>query len=105
MGSAPNAGLISGSPRYNYSVARFELPQKFVEKRRRLRALADQFGVYLRAATLHFAAAPDAAAALIAGVHTEEEALANASSMKDKISHGRSGKSYGVSGREMKEIA
>ena len=50
-----------------------------------MRAVADQFGVDLRTAALHFSAAPDVAAALIVGMRTEEEALANASSMKDKI--------------------
>jgi D-threo-aldose 1-dehydrogenase len=85
MGSALNAGFISGSPRFNYGDARFDIPQKHIEKRKKLRAVADQFGVDLRTAALHFSAAPDVAAALIVGVRTEEEALANASSMKDKI--------------------
>ncbi|WP_250455299.1 aldo/keto reductase [Caballeronia sp. ATUFL_M2_KS44] len=85
MGSALNAGFISGSPRFNYGDGRFDIPRPHTEKRNKLRAVANQFGVDLRTAALHFAAAPDVAAALIVGARTEEEALVNASSMQDKI--------------------
>jgi D-threo-aldose 1-dehydrogenase len=47
--------------------------------------VAQQFGADVRTAALQFAAAPDVAAALIVGAHTEAQTLANASSMKDKI--------------------
>lgn len=85
MGSALNAGFISGSARYNYGDARWDIPRAHIEKRARLRAVANQFGVDLRTAALHFAASPDVAAALIVGARTQEQTLANASSMKDKI--------------------
>jgi D-threo-aldose 1-dehydrogenase len=85
MGSALNAGFVSGSPRYNYGDGRFDIPRKYIEKRQKLRAVAEQFGVDLRTAALHFSAAPDVAAALIVGVRNEEEVLKNASSMQDKI--------------------
>jgi D-threo-aldose 1-dehydrogenase len=85
MGSALNAGFVSGSPRYNYGDGRFDIPHKYIDKRQKLRAVAEQFGVDLRTAALHFSAAPDVAAALIVGVRNEEEVLKNASSMQDKI--------------------
>ncbi|BBU33544.1 L-fucose dehydrogenase (plasmid) [Burkholderia sp. THE68] len=85
MGSALNAGFISGSARYNYGDARWSIPRERIVKRDRLRAVSTRFGVDLRTAALHFAAAPDVAAALIVGARSEEQVLANASSMKDKI--------------------
>jgi D-threo-aldose 1-dehydrogenase len=85
MGSALNAGFISGSARFNYGDSRWNISQAHIAKRDRLRSVAQQFGVDLRTAALQFAAAPDVAAALIVGVHTEAQTLANASSMKDKI--------------------
>ena len=56
-----------------------------VEIVRKMRAVANQFGVDLRTAALQFSAAPDVAVSLIVGAHTEAQALANASSMKVTI--------------------
>jgi D-threo-aldose 1-dehydrogenase len=85
VGSALNAGFISGSPRYNYGKNNWNISQEHLAKRGRLRAVADQFGVDLRTAALQFSAAPDAVVSLIVGAHNEAQALANASSMKVTI--------------------
>jgi D-threo-aldose 1-dehydrogenase len=81
VGSALNAGFIAGSARYNYGDTRWDIPPERIAKRDRLRAVADQFGTDLRTAAMQFSAAPDVAVALIVGVHTAEQALANASAM------------------------
>ena len=85
IGSSLNAGFISGSPRYNYGKTSWSIPRQYVEKRERLRAVAAQFGADLRTAALQFSAAPDVAAALIVGAHTEAQVLANLSSMQATI--------------------
>jgi hypothetical protein len=80
-----NAGFISGSPRYNYGKTSWDIPHQYIEKRERLRAVAAQFGADLRTAALQFSAAPDVAAVLIVGAHTEAQVLANVSSMQATI--------------------
>jgi D-threo-aldose 1-dehydrogenase len=85
IGTALNAGFISGRPRYNYGKTSWNIPHQYIEKRERLRAVAAQFGVDLRTAALQFSAAPDIAAALIVGAHTEAQVLANVSSMQTII--------------------
>jgi len=85
IGSSLNAGFISGSPRYNYGKTSWNIPRQYIEKRERLRAVAAQFGADLRTAALQFSAAPDVAAALIVGAHTEAQVLANVSSMEATI--------------------
>jgi D-threo-aldose 1-dehydrogenase len=85
MGSSLNAGFISGSPRYNYGKMSWDISRKHIDKRERLRAVAAQFGVDLRTAALRFSAAPDVAAALIVGAHTEAQVLANVTSMQARI--------------------
>jgi len=49
------------------------------------RGVAAHFGADLRTAALQFSAAPDVAAALIVGAHTEAQVLANVSSMQATI--------------------
>jgi D-threo-aldose 1-dehydrogenase len=85
VGSSLNAGFISGSPRYNYGKNSWNIPPEHIAKREKLRAAAAQFGTDLRTAALQFSSAPDVAAALIVGAHTEAQALANASSMRATI--------------------
>lgn len=85
MGSALNAGFISGSARFNYGDSRWDIPKAFAGRRDAIRQVANQFGVDLRTAALQFAAAPDVAAALIVGAHTEAQVLENVASMKDRI--------------------
>jgi D-threo-aldose 1-dehydrogenase len=58
---------------------------KYIEKREKLPAVAAQFGADIRTAALHFSAAPDVAAALIVGARSEEQVLANVTSMQARI--------------------
>ena len=85
IGSSLNAGFISGSPRYNYGKTSWDIPRQYIEKREKLRAVAAQYGVDLRTAALRFSAAPDVAAALIVGARSEEQVLANVTSMQATI--------------------
>jgi D-threo-aldose 1-dehydrogenase len=85
IGSALNAGFISGSPRYNYGKDSYKIPPQFIEKRRRLRELAGKHGVDLRTAALQFSAAPDVAAALVVGASNQQQVLEDFTSMQTKI--------------------
>jgi D-threo-aldose 1-dehydrogenase len=85
IGSSLNAGFISGSPRYNYGKESYKIPPAFLEKRKRLREVASNHGVDLRTAALQFSAAPDVAAALVVGVSSEQQILADYTSMQTKI--------------------
>ena len=85
IGSSLNAGFISGSARYNYGKNSWDIPRKYIEKREKLRAVAAQYGVDLRTAALRFSAAPDVAAALIVGARSEEQILADVTSMQATI--------------------
>jgi D-threo-aldose 1-dehydrogenase len=85
VGSSLNAGFISGSPRYNYGKESYKIPVEFLEKRKRLREVAANHGVDLRTAALQFSAAPDVAAALVVGASSEQQILADYTSMQTKI--------------------
>jgi len=85
IGSSLNAGFISGSPRYNYGKESYQIPTAFLEKRKRLREVASNHGVDLRTAALQFSAAPDIAAALVVGVSSDQQILADYTSMQTKI--------------------
>jgi len=85
MGSSLNAGFISGSPRYNYGKESYLIPSAFLEKRTRLREVASDHGVDLRTAALQFSAAPDVAAALVVGASSEQQILADYTSVQTKI--------------------
>jgi D-threo-aldose 1-dehydrogenase len=85
VGSALNAGFISGSPRYNYGKESYKIPAEFLEKRKKLREVAENHGVELRTAALQFSASPDVAAALIVGASSEQQILADYTSMQTKI--------------------
>jgi len=85
VGSSLNAGFISGSPRYNYGKESYKIPPKFLEKRKQLREVAANHGVDLRTAALQFSASPDVAAALIVGASSEQQILADYTSMQTKI--------------------
>ncbi|HZZ15531.1 MAG TPA: aldo/keto reductase [Candidatus Sulfotelmatobacter sp.] len=85
VGSSLNAGFISGSPRYNYGKDSYKIPAGFLEKRKQLREVAANHGVDLRTAALQFSAAPDVAAALIVGASSEQQILADYTSMQTKI--------------------
>ena len=85
IGSSLNAGFISGSPRYNYGRESYLIPSAFLEKRTRLREVASDHGVDLRTAALQFSASPDVAAALVVGASSEQQILADYTSMQTKI--------------------
>jgi D-threo-aldose 1-dehydrogenase len=85
IGSSLNAGFISGSPRYNYGKESYKIPPAFLEKRKRLREVASNHGVDLRTAALQFSAAPDIAAALVVGASSEQQILADYTSMQTKV--------------------
>jgi len=85
VGSSLNAGFISGSPRYNYGKESYKIPVEFLEKRKRLREVAANHGVDLRTAALQFSAAPDEAAALVVGASSEQQILADYTSMQTNI--------------------
>ena len=85
IGSSLNAGFISGSPRYNYGKDSYKIPASYIEKRKKLREVAENHGVDLRSAALQFSAAPDIAAALIVGVSRERQILEDYTSMQIKI--------------------
>jgi D-threo-aldose 1-dehydrogenase len=85
VGSSLNAGFISGSPRYNYGKESYRIPPEFLEKRKRLREVASNHGVDLRTAALQFSASPDVAAALVVGASSEQQILADYTSMQTKI--------------------
>jgi D-threo-aldose 1-dehydrogenase len=85
VGSALNAGFISGSARYNYGRDNYRIPEPMIRKRAQLRDVAERHGVDLRTAALQFSAAPDVAAALIVGAASGEQIVADYTSMKVKI--------------------
>jgi len=85
VGSSLNAGFISGSPRYNYGKESYKIPPEFIEKRKQLREVAANHGVDLRTAALQFSASPDVAAALVVGASSEQQILADYTSMQTKI--------------------
>ena len=77
MGSALNAGFLSGSARYNYGEGNQDIPPEIVARRDRLRAVADRHGVDLRTAALQFSLAAEPAVALIVGMGSPEQVLQN----------------------------
>src|SRR5258708_1078625 len=85
IGSSLNAGFISGSPRYNYGKESYKIPVEFIEKRKRLREVAANHGIDLRTAALQFSASPDVAAALVVGASSEQQILADYTSMQTRI--------------------
>jgi D-threo-aldose 1-dehydrogenase len=85
VGSSLNAGFLSGSPRYNYGKESYKIPSGFLEKRNKLREVAANHGVDLRTAALQFSASPDVAAALVVGASSEQQILADYTSMQTKI--------------------
>jgi len=88
VGSSLNAGFISGSPRYNYGKDSYKIPTEFLDKRKQLREVAANHGVDLRTAALQFSASPDVAAALIVGASSEQQILADYTSMQTRIPSG-----------------
>jgi D-threo-aldose 1-dehydrogenase len=84
IGSSLNAGFISGSPRYNYGEENFKIPAAAIEKREKLRAVAERYGVDLRTAALQFSAAPDVAVALVVGARSDRQIQEDWNSLQAK---------------------
>src|SRR6201992_2947918 len=87
MGSSLNAGFISGSPRYNYGKENFKIPPAAIDKRQKLKAVADRYGVDLRTAALQFSSAADVAVALVVGARSARQISQNWNSLQAKIPH------------------
>ncbi len=85
IGSSLNAGFISGSPRYNYGAENFRIPPEAIDKRARLRAVAELHGVDLRTAALQFSAAAPEAVALVVGAGSPQQIQQDWNSMQAKI--------------------
>jgi len=85
IGSALNAGFISGSSRYNYGPKNHEITAEQLEKRARIRAVAGRHGVDPRTAALQFSAAPDVAVALVVGASNARQIYEDYNSMQAKI--------------------
>jgi D-threo-aldose 1-dehydrogenase len=85
IGSALNAGFISGSPRYNYGKENFKIPASAIERREKLRTVAERYGVDLRTAALQFSAAPDVAVALVVGARSDRQIQEDYNSLQAKI--------------------
>src|SRR3984893_3858297 len=85
VGSSLTAGFISASPRYNYGKGNYKIPEPIIEKREKLREVAGRHGVDLRTAALQFSATPDIASALVVGAASEQQIVADYSSMQVKI--------------------
>jgi D-threo-aldose 1-dehydrogenase len=85
VGSALNAGFISGSARFNYGKDNYKIPAEVIEKRARMREVAARYGVDLRTAALKFSIAPEVAIALVVGCSNLHQVLANLTSVKTKV--------------------
>jgi D-threo-aldose 1-dehydrogenase len=85
MGSALNAGFLSGSPRFNYGDQNFRIPPEAIAKRDQLRAVAARHGVDLRTAALQFSAAAPEAVALVVGAGSALQIQEDWNSMQAKI--------------------
>jgi len=85
IGSALNAGFISGSARYNYGKENFKIPAAVIERREKLRMVAARYGVDLRTAALQFSAAPDVAVALVVGARSDRQIQEDFNSLQAKI--------------------
>jgi len=85
VGSSLNAGFISGSARFNYGKDNYKIPVEAIEKRARLRAVAERHGVDLRTAALQFSMAPDVTVALAVGCSNAEQVLADYTSLQTGV--------------------
>ncbi len=85
IGSALNAGFLSGSPRYNYGKDNFRIPPEAIQKREQLRAVAARHGVDLRTAALQFSAAAPEAVALVVGARSAQQVQENWVALRTKI--------------------
>jgi D-threo-aldose 1-dehydrogenase len=85
VGSALNAGLIGGEPRYNYGETNTLIPQEKRERLAELRRVADSHGVDLVAAALQFSSTPEVVSALIVGAAKPDHILTDHAALRAKI--------------------
>lgn len=76
---------LGGSPRYNYGAENYKIPPKVIEKRARLRVVAERHGVDLRIAAIQFSAAPDVAVALVVGAGSDRQIREDWNALQTKI--------------------
>ena len=104
IGSSLNAGFISGSPRFNYGKENYKILREAIDKRTRLRAVADSNGVDLRTAALQFSAAAYEAVALVVGASSAQQIREDWNSMQARSrgflagAEGRGSRSSGSGG-------
>lgn len=79
VGTPLNDGFMGGRNRFNFST---DLPAGVVEKRAKIMAIADRFGIDIRTASLQFAAAHPIVSAIIPGSRTPGQVISNVQSMK-----------------------
>mgnify|MGYP001083447188 CR=1 FL=1 len=79
VGAPLLAGFLAGRDRYLYGKS---VPPGAVEKRQKVVAVADEFGIDLRTAALQFAAAHPVVSSVIPGARTPEQVQANAESFQ-----------------------
>nr|WP_217647045.1 aldo/keto reductase [Planctomicrobium piriforme] len=82
VGAPLLAGFLAGRERYLYGGT---IPPGAQEKRQQVMAIADQFKIDLRTASLQFAAAPSIVSAVIPGARTPEQVQANSQSFQVEI--------------------
>lgn len=75
-------GFLGGRNRFHFST---NLPAGMAEKRARIAAVADRFGIDIRTAALQFAAAPSIVSAIVPGSRVPGQVEANVQSMKVAI--------------------
>lgn len=85
IGSSLNAGFLSGSARYNYGPENWDIPRDVADKRQRLSEAAQRYGVDLRIAALRFSSQPDVVAALVVGMKSPAQVIANRAAIDAKI--------------------
>ncbi|MDB5418535.1 MAG: D-threo-aldose 1-dehydrogenase [Phenylobacterium sp.] len=85
VGTALNAGFLTGRPRYNYGKDSYIIPRAVLEKRDALHEAASLYGVDLRTAALQFSAAPDVASALIVGAASGAQIAADYTAVQKPI--------------------
>ena len=81
IGGPYNSGLLAGGTTFDYRAA----PAAMLERRARIGACCERFGVAMKAAALQFAAAHAVVAAVIAGARSADEVRENAAMMKRPI--------------------
>lgn len=85
IGSSLNAGFLGGSPRYNYGAENYKIPPEAIEKRAKLRDVAERHGVDLRIAAIQFSVAADVAVALVIGAGSDRQIREDWNALQTKI--------------------